>query len=57
MKMQYVVLRYAFVTQLVEYQTFNLRVVGSNPAGRTQDADGQGVETSFSRQIREVTSS
>ena len=26
---------YALVTQLVEYQTFNLRVVGSNPAGRT----------------------
>ena len=26
---------YALVTQLVEYQTFNLRVAGSNPAGRT----------------------
>ena len=25
---------YALVTQLVEYQTFNLRVAGSNPAGR-----------------------
>ena len=47
-------LRYVSITQLVEYQTFNLRVVGSNPAGHTQDADDQGVKIGFSRQIKEV---
>lgn len=49
-ELYYTVLRYASVTQLVEYQTFNLRVMGSNPVGRTQDADSQGVEIGFSRQ-------
>lgn len=40
------------LTQLGECHPYKLEVVGSNPTSETQDADGQGVEISFSRQIK-----
>ena len=40
------------LTQLGECDSYKVEVVGSNPTSEIQDADGQGVEISFSRQIK-----